>query len=79
MQAQFGTKALSGAEGTAPGSDRECYMGTSLIRTPPPVGPYGDLRGVGVSYERGNPVAHLDGEGLAGVGRPVREEQPRMS
>ena len=31
------------------------YRGTSLIRTPPPVGPYRCPvpRGVGVSYERG--------------------------
>jgi hypothetical protein len=41
-------------------------MGTSLIRTPPPVGPYsspipkdlGDPRGVGVSDEQGTPVMH---------------------
>ena len=43
------------------------YRGTSLIRPPPPVGPYsspclgiyGDPRGVSVSYERSTPVAGL--------------------
>ena len=41
------------------------YRGTSLMRNQPPpyaptvglcLGPYGDSRGVGVSYERGTPV-----------------------
>jgi len=41
------------------------FRGTSLMSNPPPVGPtvalclgtYGDPRGVGISYERGTPVA----------------------
>jgi len=48
------------------GFRRAHYRGTSLIRNTPPydptvalcLGTYGDLRGVGVSYERGTPVAH---------------------
>jgi len=44
------------------------YRGTSLIRTPLPVGPYsspmpgtcGDPMGVGISQERGTPVCSLD-------------------
>ena len=54
------------------------YRGDSLIRNTHPtialrLGTYGDPRGVGVSYERGTPVACFQVNVVGGVGWGVDE------